>query len=166
MGHDGILDFLGINVLPVGTQEHGLLASTNEDVAALVHGAKVTRMEPSCLVNGFESLFLILVVAKHDVGAFGKDFTRDMLGVRRVNAQLHTWHSFAAGTFGEEMPVFVAEDGSALRHAVANGVGEVYLVEEVFHLLVEGCASDDAFVEVPSQCGIEFVADLPIAHLL
>ena len=39
-------------------------------------------------------------------------------------------------------------------------------MEEVFHLLVEGCASDDAFVEVPSQCGIEFVADLPIDHLL
>ena len=95
-----------------------------------------------------------------------EDFARLVLRVGGVYLYLHAWSRLATGTLHKKMLVFVTNDRSALCHAITDGVGETNLVQEVFHLLVEGCPSDDALVEVATERGIELVADLPVHHLL
>ena len=57
----------------------------------------------------------------------------------------------SAGAWCEGVPVAVADDGGTLCCSVSDGVGEVDFLEELFHFLVEGCASDDDFVELSAE---------------
>ncbi len=159
VGGDGVFYLFGVDVLSVGAEKHVLFAAADEDVAVGIYGGEVAGVEPACFVDGFEGLLLVLVVAQHDVGAFGDDFARDVLRIGGEYLYLHAWHGLAAGAFLEDAPVFVADDGAALGHAVADGVGELDEVQEVFHFFVEGGASDDALVEVASEGIVQLVAD-------
>ena len=49
------------------------------------------------------------------------------------------------------MPVFIADDRSALCHTVSDGIREGQTFQQFFDILIERCSSDDDFVEVMSE---------------
>ena len=63
VGGNDVFHFFRLDILSVSSKEHGLLASTDEDVAVAVHGAEVTCVEPSFLVYGGEGFFLVFIIA-------------------------------------------------------------------------------------------------------
>ena len=117
-------------------------------------------MVPAVLVEGLCGGFVILVVAEHHVGAACKDLAWDVGRVGAVYLHLHVEGCTSAAARGEVLPVVIADDGCAFGGTVAHGVGEVDALEELLHLLVEGSATDDDFVEIASEGVDHLFADL------
>ena len=122
-------------------------------------------MIPAIVVDGLCCCLRILVVAQHHIGTLGEDFSRNILWVWRINLHLHVVGSLSAGTLCEGVPVAIADDGCALSSTVAHSIGEFDALEELFHLLIECCASDDDLVHASSE-GLEHLLANHLAYLL
>ena len=122
-------------------------------------------MVPAVAVDGLAGGLFVLIVAEHGVQSAGKNLAGNVLRIGRVDLHLHVVGCLAAGAWGEIVPVFVADDGGALRGAVAYSIGKFDALEELLHLLVEGCAADDDFVHVSAE-GLEHLLADHLTHLL
>ena len=83
----------------------------------------------------------------------------------RVDLDLHVAGCTTAGTWGEGVPVGIADDGGTLGSTIADGVGKVNALEELFHFLIEGSTTDDDFVHLASESLEHFLTD-HLAHTL
>ena len=154
-----VLDFLRVDVLPVGAQNHILAPSLDVDIPVGVDDAHVARVQPAVRVEGGGSGFRVLEVTGHDAIPLGKDFSDNMLLVRGVDAQRDTVNRFAATARLESLPVVIAQQGTAFRHAVPHGVREADGVQEMFYFLVERGAADNQFFETPAESCHHFLPD-------
>ena len=157
---DGVFNLLGIDVLAVGTKQHGLLAPTNKDVAVGINRAKVACVQPALRINGTGRFLVVLIVAQHDVSAPDEYFARHGGRFFAQNLYLHARGGLAARALHKMMPILIADNGAALRHAVAYGVGHLYLCQEILHILIEGSPTHNNFIELAAE-GL----DKPLAYL-
>ena len=74
-----------------------------------------------------------------------------MLWVTAVYLYFHMYHGFSAATRGKGLPISVGDDGSTFCGTIANGIGELYAMEELFNFLIEGSTSDDDFIETSAK---------------
>ena len=144
--------FFGVDVLPVWTEEHILVASFDGDIAFGIHQGKVAGVQPTVFVHNFGGSLFILVVAQHDVGTAADNLAGDILRIGRKNLHFHARSGFSAGTGFEARPVFVTDDRTAFCHTVTHGIGEVYHAQELFHLLVECRTADNDCGKIAAEC--------------
>ncbi len=149
------LDFLGVDVLAVGGEYHGLVSAPDVDgaVGGSAEPAHVAGVQPSVAVDGGGCGLGVFVVALHHVEAAHDDFALWVavaLGQSRVghDAGLHYSLECAARRAGlEAAPWRVTDEGAALGHAEADGHGEADADEEVLDLAVERGAADNHLFE-------------------
>ena len=108
-------------------------------------------MIPSVLVNGLCRGLRILIIAQHDVEAFGQNLTGNILWIGRINLHLHVQGCTSTRAGYELMPVCIANDGSAFGGTIAHGIGEGDSFQELFYFLIEGRATNDHFVHVAAK---------------
>ena len=155
-----------IDVLAAGAEDHALAAAAQVQVAVVVDHADVAGLEPVVVGEGGLGGLAVLVVAQEDVFAADLDLARLLVGVLGVDADLAARHRHAAGAAAGLPPLGVGDDRGALRHAVADGEGEVDLAHELLDLRVEGGAAEDHLLEAAAEGVDQAVADLLADHLV
>ena len=160
------LDFLGVDVLAVGGEYHGLVSAPDVD-CAVGGGAEpshVAGVEPSVGVEGCGGGLGVLVVALHHVETAHDDFA---LGVAVAQGQGRIGHDAclhdalegsACRAWLEAPPGRVADEWAALGHAEAHGHGEADADEELLDLAVEGRAADNHLLEGAAEGLYELAA--------
>ena len=86
-----------------------------------------------------------------------------MSRIGACNLHLHVGDSLSARAYHELLPRSIADDGGALGGSISHGVGEVDLLEELLHILVEGGSSDDDLVEVATE-GVHHLFTYAFVH--
>ena len=165
-GHVGevvqlVLDLFRIDVLPAGSEDHGLRAAADEDGAVGRDDAQVARTHPAVGEERGLRRLGVLVIAQHDVVSPHEDFAHLPLGVFRVDPRLHPVHDAADGARLEGVPLGVGDQWAAFGHAIAHGVGETDPVEERLDLAVERGAPDDHLADPPAESGQQALGDFP-----
>ena len=108
-------------------------------------------MVPAFAVNRLCRYLGVLVVAQHDVGTASPDFAHFIVRVVAVDFDFHAGGGHATGTRTVHFPVGIGNNRGALCGTITNGEIEANLVEELLNLAVEGCTSDDDFVEAAAK---------------
>ena len=160
-----VLNLLGINVLPVGAEQHVLYASADEDVSVCRHGGEVAGVIPSFGIESLACGFLVLVVAEHDVGASCHNLAGDILGVGTEYLHLHVAYGSAARAGLEVVPVAIGDERGALGGSISGGDGEVDALEECLYLLIEGCTASHHLVGIAAK-GLHHHLTDALLHLL
>ena len=155
-----VFNFLGVDVLPVGTEKHVFAAPANVEIALLIQHAEVTCVVPSLVVQRGSGGFRVFVVTEHYVRAASEDFAYDVLRIGAVDAQFHAGSHFSTRTRNETAPIFVGDDGGAFCGTVAHGVIEVDFVQELLHFLVERRSADNDLVEFAAEHRLNLIAHL------
>ena len=122
-------------------------------------------MVPAFRIQGQTGGLLVLVVAKHHIHAAHQYLAGYVGRVAAGYAHLVVHHGPAAAARHKVLVTGIADDGGALRGAVAHRVGEIDAVQELLNLLVEGSAADNHLVEIVAEGFLHLVAD-GMAHLL
>ena len=91
----------------------------------LVHHAQVACVIPALGIKHLCCGFWVFLVAQHHVGASGKYFARNGLGLRTVYLYLHVYDCFSAAARYVGVIILIADDGGALCGSVAHGVWEI-----------------------------------------
>ena len=135
-GIEFVLYFFRIDILTVRTEKHVLAASLDEYVAVTIHGAEVTGMIPSVLIDGLLGSFLILIVTQHHVRTLSQNLSWYILWVWTVDANHHVESCLAAGTRYEMLVILVADDRRTLGSTISYSISEAYAMQETFYFLV------------------------------
>ena len=115
-----VFDLLGVDVLSARAEQHILATATNEEIARFVDHTEVACVVPSLGIECGRGGFRIFVVAEHHVGAARENFAHNVLRIGTVYAQFHAGNHLTARTRYEFFPVFVGDERSAFRGAVAH----------------------------------------------
>ena len=160
-GVEFVLDFFGIDVLSVRSEEHVLDASFDEKMPVGRKASEVTGVVPSVAVDCLSSGLLVLVVSEHDVHAACDDLTfvavatvftsPDDASVARLQGELHMWNDGAARAEHVVLPVAVGDHRSGFRGAVSAGDGELHTHEEFFDFLIHRCASGHDLIDASAE---------------
>ena len=155
-----VLNFLRIDVLSVGSEEHVLDTSFDIYVSAWFHCGEISGVKPSVFVNNCVCGFLVFVVAEHHVHALGDEFARHVGWIRAYNLRLHVVNNWSARRYFVFVVVGKGDERCGLGGAVADGDGHSHAVEEFLDALIERCSTYDYFECVASE-GLHYaVADV------
>ena len=149
---DHLLDLLRVDVLAGGTQDGVVQTALDVVMAGFVHGGDVVGMEPSFVIQDLEGTLGILVVAQHHVVAADDDFAFAVGGIHVVQPDIDLVGGDADGA---EMLLLVHHDVAHERggfgEAIADGVGELALDEELFHRRIQLGAADAEECELATE---------------
>ena len=147
------LDFLGVDILAVGREYHGLVAAAYIYGASVgaSHAAHVAGVEPAVGVEGGLGGLGIFVVSLHDILAAHDYLALAGRGIVGHDARLHHRQGAPGRARLKLAPGSVADERATLGHAVAHREGKLDAVQKLLHLGVERRAADNHLLKLAAE---------------
>ena len=152
-GHQALLQLYRIDILAVRQHNYLLLAACYVKVSVFVDIAQIARVQPP-IDDNLRSLFGAVVVALHNVRAFGNYLTINNFHLNALEPLPGCADTFAAGTVK-------GNHWRSLAHSVAFQHGETQCFIETARLGWQRRATANHNIDMAAKCFVNFLENNP-----
>ncbi len=133
------LDLFGVDVLPVGTQDHVLGAAPDVKDPFPVHIPQVSGVQVAVFAENLRGQVVFPVISLHDIGPVNHDLSFAGCRVGIFDPDRHIVHNPPHGAVNRILRSESGHHGRSLGKAVADGVRESPFDKELFHIGRQRC---------------------------